>query len=109
MKKSIEIIWKTGFLHESISAPIINDLYNQKSIHAIDRYIKRFKFNIKAIFGISFVVLFISLLLGIPLMGIPMFLMLNIMVIVDYKLLKKQKHMLKGETCYEFIKSLQTR
>ena len=38
MKNSIETIWKEGFLNEkSLVAPKINDLYNQKSKHLVDK------------------------------------------------------------------------
>jgi hypothetical protein len=38
MEKSIEAIWKEGFLNEkSLVAPKINDLYNQKSKDLVDK------------------------------------------------------------------------
>ncbi|MBU3823170.1 hypothetical protein KO566_14015 [Flavobacteriaceae bacterium XHP0103] len=106
MVKSIETIWKEGFLNsEPISTPQINELYNKKSIHAIDRYVGRFKINIQLIFITSFAILGISFLIGIPIMGIPMFLTFNLMVIVDKILLKKQKRLVKGVNCYEHLTS----
>jgi hypothetical protein len=46
MENSIESIWKKGFLHEaSLVAPKINDLYNQKSIHVVDRVKRMFRIN----------------------------------------------------------------
>ena len=46
MENSIESIWKKGFLHEtSLVAPKINDLYNQKSKHAVDRVKRMFRIN----------------------------------------------------------------
>lgn len=106
MVKSIETIWKEGFLNsEPISIPKINELYNRKSIHAIDRYIRRFKINIQLIFIASLTILGISFLIGIPIMGIPIFLVFNLMVIVDKILLKKQKRLVKGVNCYEHLTS----
>lgn len=44
MENSIEQIWKQGFLNESsLVAPKVNDLYNQKSIHMVDRIKRRMK------------------------------------------------------------------
>jgi hypothetical protein len=47
MEKSIETIWKEGFLNEkSLVAPKINDLYNQKSIHVVDKVKRMFRVNL---------------------------------------------------------------
>jgi hypothetical protein len=47
MENSIEAIWKQGFLNEkSLVAPKINDLYNQKSIHLIDKMKRLYKIQI---------------------------------------------------------------
>jgi hypothetical protein len=47
MKNSIEEIWKEGFLNEkSLVAPKINDLYNQKSKHVVDKVKRRFRVNL---------------------------------------------------------------
>lgn len=108
MEKSIETIWKEGFLENgSISTPQINNWYNRKSIHAIDRYKRRFKINIQLLFVISFVILGGSFLIGVPVMGVPMFFMFNLMVVVDTILLSKQKQLEKGNNCYEYLTSLQ--
>ena len=61
MKNSIEAIWKEGFLHEkSLVAPKINDLYNQKSRHVVDRVIRMFKinFNVIVILAILFPIVY---------------------------------------------------
>lgn len=50
MKNSIEAIWKEGFLNEkSLVAPKINDLYNQKSKHVVDKVKRMFRVNLIAI------------------------------------------------------------
>lgn len=47
MKNSIEAIWKEGFLNEkSLVAPKINDLYNQKSKHLVDKVQRMFRINL---------------------------------------------------------------
>lgn len=46
MKKSIEVIWKEGFLNEkSLVAPKVNDLYNQKSKDLVDKLERMTKIN----------------------------------------------------------------
>ena len=50
MKNSIESIWKEGFLNEkSLVAPKINDLYNQKSMHLIDKMKRMYRNNLIAL------------------------------------------------------------
>ena len=50
MEKSIETIWKEGFLKsDTLIAPKLNDLYNQKSKHVIDKFKRVFKINLIAI------------------------------------------------------------
>ena len=47
MENSIENIWKQGFLNEkSLIAPKINDLYNQRSIHLIDKMKRLYKIQV---------------------------------------------------------------
>jgi len=47
MENSIETIWKEGFLHEkSLVVPRVNDLYNRKSIHLVDRLKRRLRLNL---------------------------------------------------------------
>src|SRR5688572_10519680 len=50
MKNSIEAIWKEGFLNEkSLVVPKINDLYNQKSKHLVEKMKRMFRINFIAI------------------------------------------------------------
>ncbi len=86
MEKSIESIWKQGFLNsDALVAPKLNNLYNQKSIHLIDKFKRMFKINLNAIVIGSLLFLGISFLIGIPFMGIGFFLTLSIIVIVNKK------------------------
>jgi hypothetical protein len=46
MEKSIESIWKEGFLkRDALVAPKINDLYNRKSMDIIDRMVRLVRWN----------------------------------------------------------------
>ena len=46
MEKSIEKIWKNGFLNEDLLTPKIKSLYNQKSISLVESIINKFKKNV---------------------------------------------------------------
>jgi len=55
MEKSIENIWKEGFLkNDALVVPKINNLYDQKSIHIIDKFKRMFKINLIAIVFFAF-------------------------------------------------------
>ena len=70
MTKSIETIWKSGFVEEdALLAPQINNLYERKSIHTIDRFKRMFKINLIAIVIGSFVPLIWAWVSGIPITG----------------------------------------
>lgn len=82
MEKSIESIWKEGFLNkDALVAPKIMDLYNKKSIHIIDKFKRMFKINLIAIVVFSSVFLVVSFFIGIPIMGIIFFATLSVLVV----------------------------
>lgn len=105
MEKSIENIWKEGFLKsDALVAPKINSLYNQKSIHIIDKFKRMFKINLIAIVAFSFIFLIVSYFVGIPLMGAIFFVTLMVLVIVNKSLLNGLDKIDKGENSYQYLK-----
>jgi hypothetical protein len=106
MEKSIETIWKQGFLNsEALVAPILNNLYNKKSIHLIDTFKRMFKINLNAIAAGALLFLGISFLIGIPFTGIGFFLTLGILVVVNIRLSKGLNKIDKSETSYHYVKA----
>lgn len=106
MEKSIESIWKQGFLNsDALVAPKLNDLYNQKSMHLIDKFKRMFKINLNAIVGGSILFLGLSFLIGIPIMGIGFFLTLIIVVVVNRRLSRGLDKIDKSESSYHYIKA----
>ena len=106
MEKSIENIWKEGFLKsDALVAPKINNLYNQKSIHIIDKFKRMFKINLIAIVAFSFVFLIVSFFVGIPLTGVIFFVTLTVVVIINKKLLNGLEEIDKGVSSYQYLKS----
>jgi hypothetical protein len=88
MEKSIEDIWKEGFLKsDALVAPKINDLYNQKSIHIIDKFKRMFRINLIAIVAFSFIFLIITYFNGMLITGIIFFVVLTVLVIINKRLL----------------------
>jgi hypothetical protein len=106
MEKSIENIWKEGFLKsDALVAPKINNLYNQKSIHIIDKFKRMFKINLIAIVAFSFIFLIVSYFVGIPLMGAIFFVTLMVLVIINKRLLNALDSIDKGENSYQYLKA----
>ena len=109
MEKSIESIWKQGFLeNDAMVAPKLNNLYNQKSIHIIDKFKRMFKINLNALVIFSFFVLVVSFFVKIPVMGVLMFILFNVIVIVNKRLLKGLNNIDKNVSSYQYLKSFDT-
>ena len=107
MEKSIESIWKEGFLNtDALVIPKINDLYNRKSISVVDTYKRMFKKNIILLFVLAFVGLIYTLFIGMPYMGVPMFFMVNALAIVDLRLSKGLNKIDNKTSCYQYLKTL---
>ena len=89
MEKSIETIWKEGFLHsDALIAPKLNNLYSKKSQHIVDKFTRMFRINLVAIVVGSFFIVGMSYLVQIPYMGIGLFIILNTLVIINKKLMR---------------------
>ena len=55
MEKSIETIWKEGFIkNDALVAPKLNDLYNQKSIDIVEKFKRMYKLNRIAIMSLCY-------------------------------------------------------
>lgn len=106
MEKSIENIWKEGFLKsDALVVPKINNLYSQKSIHIIDKFKRMFKINLIAIVVFSFAFLVVSYFIGIPITGIIFFVMLWVLVYFNKKLLNDLEQIDLGDSSYQYLKA----
>ena len=106
MKNSIETIWKEGFLNEkSLVAPKINDLYNQKSIHLIDKMKSMFKANLIAIVIISIVVLVIHYFLDAIWQGVAAAALLLLTAWYDQRQMQGIKDLNQGANSLDYLKS----
>jgi len=106
MEKSIENIWKEGFLKsDALVAPKLNDLYNQKSKHVIDKFKRMFKINLIAIVVFAFVILVATAVNGLPIIGISWFLMLIALVVVNKKLTSGLEKIDYHKNSYEYLMS----
>ncbi|QIA09279.1 hypothetical protein [Draconibacterium halophilum] len=106
MERSIENIWKEGFQkNDDLTAPKIDNLYNQKSIHIIDKFKRMFRNNLIAIVVGSFVFLIVSYFLHIPVMGALFFVTLMVVVFINKNLLTKLERIDQGQNSYQYLKA----
>lgn len=106
METSIETIWKDGFLKsDTLLAPKLNNLYNQKSKHIIEKFNRMFKRNLIALVLGSTLFLIYSIFADILVMGIGTFIISNSIVIVNIKLMKTLKNIDKNVSSYNYLKA----
>ncbi len=106
MERSIETIWKKGFLDsDKLVAPKLNDLYNQKSITIIEKLKRMMKVNVYIILIFAFLNLGLYTALGTPFAGLFILLLL---IGVCWRSIKQDKTMKKVDTSlnsYEYLKA----
>lgn len=105
MDKSIETIWKEGFIDSHVLvAPKINDLYNRKSKNLIDKFDYMFSINRKAIMlGIG-VILVLSIGFGLPYLGCFVSALLIGLLLIGNKGLKELNQLDKTTNSYKYLK-----
>ncbi len=106
MEKSIETIWKDGFLkNDALVAPKLNNLYNQKSKHIIEKFNRMFKRNLIALVLGSTLFLIYSIFFDRLILGIGTFIILNTIVIVNKRLMNSLKDVDKNVSSYQYLKA----
>jgi hypothetical protein len=106
MKNSIEAIWKEGFLNEkSLVAPKINDLYNQKSMHLVDRMKRRYRFNLILLVIMAIVFFIMYYFLDVPWQGVA----ISVLLLLTAWYSKREKRSFEtldqGATSLDYLKS----
>ncbi|MCZ4409554.1 hypothetical protein O3Q51_12085 [Cryomorphaceae bacterium 1068] len=108
MEKSIENIWKEGFLKgEALVAPKVNDLYNRKSVHIIDKFMRMFRKNIWAIIIAAVIILLTSFMAGALLAGAIVSIMLMYIAYTAKFEMDALAKVDKGQNSYSYLKSFQ--
>ncbi|SKB77869.1 hypothetical protein [Dyadobacter psychrophilus] len=107
MDKSIEAIWKEGFLNEkSLVAPKINDLYNQKSIHLVDRMLRMFRINLIVILITAIVFPVIYYFLDALWQGLTASVLLLLTAWYNKRQIDRIKTLDQGSTSLDYLRSL---
>ncbi|WMN60738.1 hypothetical protein NI389_05380 [Pseudoalteromonas xiamenensis] len=106
MSKSIEAMWKQGFVDEGeLSVPKVNDLYNQKSQNIVDKLQAMFALNIKAIIigcGVMFIVM---TMIGAPLLGGYICLLVSPLIYIAKRELSKSYDLSKGQSSLDYLQN----
>lgn len=107
MEKSIEAIWKKGFLNEkSLVAPKINDLYNRRSMHLVDRMIRMFRLNLTIIVITAIVFPIIYYFLDAIWQGAAASVLLLLTAWYNKRQINSIKTLDQGTTSLDYLKSL---
>lgn len=106
MEKSIETIWKKGFLDsDALVAPKLNNLYNQKSKTIIDKLKRMMRINIYAVAIYALLNTALYAWLGAPYAGVVIFFLL---MGVCWNSIRQEKAMQRIDvnlSSYEYLKS----
>jgi len=106
MEKSIETIWKEGFIkNDALVAPKLNDLYNQKSIDIVDKFKHMYKINRIAIVAFAILIIPLSYITRMIYMGIPMAILFIAISLVAHKFSKQLDTIDKNTSSYEYLSS----
>ncbi len=107
MERSIENIWKEGFLKaENLEAPKVIDLYNRKSIHLTQNLRKMFITNLWGIGGLALFCLLGTALLGSLWVGLIMSWIFGIIIYIGWKALKQYDEHTPSSNSYQYLLSI---
>jgi hypothetical protein len=109
MEKSIETIWKQGFIEsDALIAPKVNNLYNQKSKTIINRLKRTMRVNLYFIVVIAIMSLGLYTMLGIPYVGIFIFILFICVYWLSIKQARTMKNIDASMNSYDYLKSFHT-
>jgi len=107
MENSIETIWKQGFLHEErLVVPRVNDLYNRKSIHLVDRLKGRLRLNLTIILILAVLFPVMGFLLQVIWQGVAASVLLFLTAWYNKRQIDHIKTLDQGATSFDYLRSL---
>lgn len=106
MERSIEQIWKEGFLKpDALVAPQVNALYHTKSQHLIDKLMRKFRLNLILILGLGLCLLVAGLLLGVVLEGFLLGILFGGLAWLGMRHMESLSGIDKGANSYAYLKA----
>lgn len=104
MENSIENVWKKGFLEgQALVAPKVNNLYNQKSVHITEKYMRMFRNNIWGIIIGATILLIGSYFIGAFIAGSVLFITLMAVAYSAKNDMESLTKLDKGQSSYEYL------
>jgi len=104
MEKTIETIWKEGFIkNDALVAPKLNDLYNQKSIDIVEKFKRMYKLNRIGIAAFALIIIPLSYATRMIYMGVPMCLLFVAVSFIAYKYSTQLNNIDKNKSSYEYL------
>jgi len=109
MEKSIESIWKEGFLNSNaLVAPKLNNLYGQKSIDIVEKFRGMYRMNIIGLILFTIVFVPISFLVKLPYMGMSLSVVFLGTAFWGSKFKRKLDSINKNVDSYQYLKSFES-
>ena len=109
MEKSIETIWKEGFIkNDALVAPKLNNLYNQKSIDIVDKFKRMYKLNRIGIAVFAIIIIPLSYGTRMISMGILMSILFTVVFFIAQKYSKQLDQINKNTSSYEYLSAFNT-
>jgi hypothetical protein len=106
MRKSIETIWKEGFLQSNaLIVPKLNNLYDQRSKHLLDKLKFMFRINLIVMLIMAIIFLIVYYLLDAMLLGICFAISLIALALFTKNQMQKIKKIDQGTSSYDYLKS----
>lgn len=107
MEKSIENIWKEGFMNSEMSTiPKIDDIKSLQSLYFVDQFKKSYQTNIIVLTATAILILLAAVIGGVPFTGLFLFLLFASLAILGRKELNKLERINMGIDCYEFLQKV---
>ena len=108
MEKSIETVWKQGFVEEaSLGIPKVTNLYNRKSIHLMDKLMRMMKLDLWSTLPVAVIVggwlAYSSQSLWV---GLVTFLTCLALFFVAKSRIDALEKLEKGQSCYHYLQSV---
>jgi hypothetical protein len=106
MERSIESIWKQGFLQkDALVVPQLNNLYGRKSIHFIEKLKRMLHYNHYFIAGLGIVSMAAGYFMGGVYLGLFMGLIFIPILLSSHNNLKKMDRVDYNSSCYQYLLS----
>ena len=110
MEKSIETIWKKGFFNEaSVDIPKVNNLYNRKSIHVMDKLLRTLQIDLWSLLPVTALVTgWLFYLSGSVWIGAGSLMFCIALFLVGKSKVDQLRRLDKSGSCFQYLRSVKS-